>query len=103
VDGRVAGYDKPEWPLDDTFISGYVEGGYRYRWLWINAGWGFDPFVLDPITNGYARIGRTEVLRQSLDLFDGRSSAAAVGEALGNLERKLQGANNIYLECIIQF
>jgi len=103
VDGRVAGYDKPEWSLEDTFLSGYVEGGYRYRWLWINMGWGFDPYELDPVTNDYARIGRTQLLRESLNLFDGRSSAAAVGEALGNLERKLQGANNIYLECIIQF
>ena len=102
-DGRVASYDKPEWSLEDTFLSGYVEGGYRYRWLWINAGWGFDPYVLDPVTNDYARIGRTDLLRESLRQFDGRSSAAAVGAALGELERKLQGANNIYLECIIQF
>ena len=81
----------------------FVVGVHEILYVHDDAGWGFDPFVLDPITNGYARIGRTDVLRGSLSQFDGRSSAAAVGAALGELERKLQGANNIYLECIIQF
>ncbi|MCP4248693.1 MAG: hypothetical protein GY778_16735, partial [bacterium] len=44
-DGRVATYDKPSWGPKETFLSGYVEVGYLYRWLNVNLGWGFDPVV----------------------------------------------------------
>jgi len=103
MDGRVAGYRKPTWSLEETFLSGYVETGYRNRWLWLSVGWGFDPYILDRITNDYARIGRTRLLRDSLQEFTGRSSASAVGQALGGLERELQAYNDIYLECIVRF
>jgi hypothetical protein len=103
ADGRVAAYDKPSWGPKETFLSGYVEVGYQYRWFNVNLGWGFDPVIFDPVINDYNDIGRLEVLRRSVAGGVLRGQSAEVGKKLLSLERDLQNVQTIKLEVMILF
>jgi hypothetical protein len=103
ADGRLATYDKKEWGPSDTFVSGYLEVGYRYRWFDVNLGWGFDPFVYDRVIEDFNDIGRTEVLRRSIAGGVERGESKVVGERLLSLESQLQNDQTIKLEAIVRF
>jgi len=103
VDGRLARYDRGDWAWQEMFLCGYVEFGYRYRWVDLNLGWGFDPIVFDPVINDYQDIGRSETLRQSLAGGVRRGDGAKTGEEIRSLERRLESDGTIKLECIIRF
>lgn len=103
VDGRVARYDRGDWAWRETFLCGYVEFGYRYRWVDLNLGWGFDPIVFDPVINDYQDIGRSETLRQSLAGGVRRGDGPSTGGEIRSLERRLESDGTIKLECIIRF
>jgi hypothetical protein len=102
-DGRVATYDKPSWGPRETFLSGYLEVGYLYRWLNVNMGWGFDPVVFDPVINDYNDIGRTRWIRRSVIRGVERGTSTQVGERVYSLERDLQNIQTIKLEVIVLF
>ena len=103
ADGRVAGYDVAAWGEKETFVAGYVEAGYLHSWFNVGLGWGFDPVVFDPVVSDYMDIGRTEVLRRSLDGGVTRDDARNVGRELLSLERLLQDAQTIKLEVVVYF
>jgi hypothetical protein len=84
-------------------VSGYVEAGYLYRWFNVNLGWGFDPVVFDPVVSDYMDIGRTEVLRRSLEDGVTRDDAAAIGRELLSLEELMQNVQTIKLEVVVYF
>jgi hypothetical protein len=103
ADGRIASYDIPAWGDGETFASGYVEAGYLHRWFNVSLGWGFDPVVFDPVVSDYMDIGRTEVLRQSLDDGASRDRADEIGGRLLSLERSLRNVQTIKLEVVVYF
>jgi hypothetical protein len=103
ADGRVAGYDVEAWGGKETFVSGYLEAGYLYRWFNVNLGWGFDPVVFDPVVSDYMDIGRERVLRGSLSGGVTRDDAAAIGRELLSLEQLLQNVQTIKLEVVVYF
>jgi len=103
ADGRVARYDVEAWGAKETFVSGYIEAGYLHRWFNVNLGWGFDPVVFDPVVSDYMDIGRTELLRRSLDGGVTRDGAAATGAQLLSLEQLLQNVQTIKLEVVLYF
>jgi hypothetical protein len=53
--------------------------------------------------NEYQDIGRTDFLRQSLAEGTRRSLGAAVVDRLLRLERELEKAGTLKLECLIRF
>jgi hypothetical protein len=103
VDGRYSVYDKPEWGESQSFVCGYVEAGYLYRWLAVNLGWGMDPVVFDATRSDFYDIGRTEVLRQSITGGVRRGESEMIGERLLSLEKQLRDVQTIKLELIIRF
>jgi len=103
VDGRLARYDHSAWGGAETFAAGYVEAGWRYRALWINLGYGYDPVVFDPVINDYAHIGRNEVVRSALGDSVRRSGATSIGARVLDEERALEDAQAIKLECVVRF
>jgi hypothetical protein len=103
VDGRVASYDRETWAPEKTFLSGYLEVGYRTAWLDVNLGYGFDPVIFDPVVNEYRDIGRSEHLRRSLETGVERGDSEILGRRLISLERALEAAHVLKLECMIRF
>jgi hypothetical protein len=103
ADGRVASYDKPGWGPRETFVSGLIEFGVRYRWLGVELGWGFDPVVFDPVVNEYQDIGRERVLRESVAGGVERGRSAELGERLLRQERWLENNQTISLEVNVRF
>jgi hypothetical protein len=102
LDGRLAAYDRDEWSVKETFLSGWVEVGYRRHPVDVNLGWGFDPLVYDPVVNDYHDIGRTRWLRGALDGAV-RGAGDELGARLVDRERRLEGANAVKLECVVRF
>jgi len=103
VDGRMARYDRPSIQINDTFLSGYIECGYKATWLSVNVGFGFDPVVFDDTISDYNDIGTLRTLRSALAQGIRRSGADDLVLGLVEAERKLEGDNTIKLECIIWF
>ncbi|MFH1755044.1 MAG: glycogen-binding domain-containing protein [Candidatus Latescibacterota bacterium] len=100
---RGALYDPSAWGGAKTFLSGYVESGYRSDRAEISLGFGLDPVVLDPVRNQYDSIGRIEHLRGSLGGVFTRGSAADIGKRLLDLEHALETDRTVTLECILRF
>jgi hypothetical protein len=103
ADGRAAAYDIEEWGAATTYLSGYVEAGFLYRWFNVNLGWGFDPVIFDPVVSDYMDIGRTRVLRHSLAGGVSRDRAADIGRSLLEFEKLLQNVQTIKLEVVVYF
>jgi hypothetical protein len=103
ADGRAAAYHRDDWPGRETFLSGYLEIGYRTQFLETNLGYGFDPVVFDPVVNEYRNIGRSEHLRGAIGGGVKRGDAALVGQRLMSLERALEAVHVLKLECILRF
>ncbi len=103
VDSRGSLYDKPIWGERKTFLSGYLEAGYRNNWAEFSIGFGFDPIVLDPVRNEYFDIGRIEHLRGAVLGSPDRDSAGEIGKRLLDLERELEKDRSVKLECILLF
>jgi hypothetical protein len=101
ADARVSWYDRDAWGVDDSFFDGYVEAGYRRDGITLNAGFGFDPWVFNPVTSEYADIGRTEFLRDAIAGGVRRSEAAQIGAALIERERALADIRWFKLECVV--
>jgi hypothetical protein len=102
-DTRVARYDKETWGLDGTFLSTYLEGGYRREWLEVSLGIGLDPVVLDPVVNEYRDIGREEYLRRAIPPDPARSDSASLGEGLRRREESLESYHPLKLELVLSF
>jgi hypothetical protein len=103
VDGRAASYNREAWAPAETFLSGYLEVGYRNGPLEMNLGYGFDPLVFDPVVNEYRDIGRSKHLRRALDAGVERGNSEILGRQLILLERALGDAHVLKLECVIRF
>jgi hypothetical protein len=103
LDGRIASYGPDLAGEDKRFADGYAEFGYRRPRYEINLGYGFDPVIFDLVLNEYDDIGRSEYLRQSLDLYAGREDYRLVTGRLLELEKSLQAENFLKLECVIRF
>ena len=97
ADARIAGYDG-----GDDFASFYVEAGWRSRRLEANAGFGFDPFVFDPVISDYADIGREEALREALAGGFARSRAGTIAGALQAREQALADVRLIKVEFVVR-
>lgn len=102
LDGRLAAYDRDEWSVKETFLSGWAEVGYRRHPVDVNLGWGFDPLVYDPVVNDYHDIGRTRWLRGALDGAV-RRAGDELGARLVDRERRLEATNAVKLECVVRF
>lgn len=102
LDGRLAAYDRDEWSVKETFLSGWAEVGYRRHPIDVNLGWGFDPLVYDPVVNEYHDIGRTRWLRGALDGAV-RGAGDELGARLVERERRLEATNAVKLECVVRF
>jgi hypothetical protein len=103
ADGRYAVYDKPGWGERQSFVCGYVEAGYRHRWLGVNLGWGMDPVVFDGTLSRFHDYGRTELLRQSIEDGVRRGTSDEIGGKLLQLERQLRDTQTIKLELMVTF
>lgn len=98
--GRWTWYDGPVGGGGD-FLAGYLEGGYRHRWIDATLGFGFDPVVFDPVINDYADIGWTRNARAALDGGFTRSRAADLRRALVARERALSDVGTIKVEFTV--
>jgi hypothetical protein len=103
ADGRLASYDRPQWGVSESFLSGWIEVGYRRAALDVNVGYGFDPVVFDPIVNEFRDIGYERWVRRSIDGGVRRGDSADIGRRLSGLERELRAYNSLKLECVIRF
>ncbi len=101
ADGRWSWYDAAVGGGGD-FWSGYVEAGYRRRWIEASLGFGFDPVVFDPVINDYADIGWTQTVRGALDNGFARSRATEIQRSLIAHERSLSDAGMIKVEFIVR-
>jgi hypothetical protein len=97
ADARIAGYDG-----GDTFESFYLEAGYRARRFDASVGFGFDPFVFDPVISDYADIGREQALRASLDGGFARSRAGVVTADVRARENTLADVRLIKVEFVVR-
>jgi hypothetical protein len=102
-DARLASYRKDSWNASDTFISTYLEIGFRNEFMELSAGWGFDPIVFDPVRNDYYDIGRLEQLRVAVDPVQERGESLELGQRLMERERVLEDNTVLKIEWILIF
>jgi hypothetical protein len=101
MDARGAWYDEKRYGDGGSFASAWLEGAYARGPFLVRAGWGFDPWVFDPVIGDYAGIGRTEYLRAVVADGVRRSGAAGTAAALVSRERALEDAGVFKIECVI--
>lgn len=99
LDGRIASYDR----VSETFKTGWAEVGCRRGVVDVNVGYGFDPVVFDPVTGEYGDIGRVRFLREAVAAGIDRDRADETFARLVALERALESAGVIKLECVVRF
>ncbi len=117
IDSRASYYPREDWNSRKSFISTYVEAGWRTRYMELSLGFGFDPVVFDRASNDYADIGRKEMLRGAVAGADRRRALAqevnndpgapsdlgAMKYNLLQIERRLQRINTLKFEWIVVF
>jgi hypothetical protein len=101
-DGRCAWYDRDAWEVDEAFLAGYLEFGYRNQWVQASLGVGLDPWQFDTVVGAFADRGRSEFLRTAIGAGVRRSEADALGRRLVERERALEDFGVIKLECVLE-
>lgn len=111
TDSRWAKYDHPGLGLFGGYVSHFADLTYTFApGIQVSLSAGVDPWVLDPVTNEYAGIGRDLFLFErgatggraetsyfSLGAFDG------VPGFIGQAERALEKERRVQVEAIVRF
>ncbi len=105
TDSRIARYDDPVLNLKDTFTSHFVELKYKFTPdMNVGLSWGVDPWVIDPLSNQYAHIGRDLFLFQQGATGDAaKTRFLDMTDTVRRAEQQLEDEKRIQLEAIITF
>lgn len=104
-DTRWVKYDAPALRLDRSYISQFSEVVYRFSdRIHIGLGYGIDPWVLDPVTNEFAPIGRDVYLNdRNANGFVAENDWLSLAPQLSAAEKALQNERRIQIEAVVHF
>lgn len=105
TDSRWVRYDDPVLALEETFLSHFVEFKYMFTpEVEVGLSYGVDPYVIDPVTNQYADIGRDFFLfERGANGATARDRYLELGSILDRAESELESERRFQLEAIVRF
>ena len=105
TDTRWAKYDDPELSLAKGYVSHFFELEYRFApTARVAFSWGVDPWVIDPLTNEYAYIGRdVYLIDRNANGFFAETNYLSLAPMIAASEKNLRNERRLQVEAIVRF
>jgi len=105
TDSRWVKYDAPELALGSGYLDHFAELEFRFApSATVSFSWGVDPWVVDPLTNEYAYIGRdVYLIDKNASGYFAETNYLSLAPMIAAAEKRLQDERRLQLEAIVRF
>jgi hypothetical protein len=105
TDSRWVKYDAPELSLGRGFLDHFAEIEYHFApTASVSFSWGVDPWVVDPLTNEYAYIGRdVYLINKNASGFFAETNYLSLAPMIAAAEQRLRDERRLQFEAVVRF
>lgn len=105
TDSRWVKYDAPELSLGGGYLGHFAELEYRFAPnATVSFSWGVDPWVIDPLTNEYAYIGRdVYLINKNASGFFAETNYLSLAPMISAAEKRLRDERRLQFEAVVRF